>query len=60
MGTLVTRCEGTVDRFAGDGILIFFNDPLPIPDPALRAARMALEMQAALRAVAHAMAQVRS
>jgi class 3 adenylate cyclase len=44
MGTLVTRCEGTVDRFAGDGILIFFNDPLPIPDPALRAARMALEM----------------
>jgi CheY-like chemotaxis protein len=47
MGTLVTRCEGTVDRFAGDGILIFFNDPLPIPDPALRAARMALEMQAA-------------
>ena len=32
MGTLVTQYEGTVDRFAGDGILIFFNDPLPIPD----------------------------
>ena len=46
MGTLVTQHEGTVDRFAGDGILIFFNDPLPIPDPALRAARMTLEMQA--------------
>ena len=46
MGTLVTQYEGTVDRFAGDGILIFFNDPLPIRDPALRAARMALEMQA--------------
>jgi adenylate cyclase len=46
MGTLVTQYEGTVDRFAGDGILIFFNDPLPIPDPAFRAARMALEMQA--------------
>ena len=45
-GTLVTQYEGTIDRFAGDGILIFFNDPLPIPDPALRAARMALEMQA--------------
>ena len=47
MGPLVTRFEGTIDRFAGDGILIFFNDPLPTPDPALRAARMALEMQAA-------------
>jgi len=46
MGTLVTKYEGTVDRFAGDGILIFFNDPLPTPDPGLRAARMALEMQA--------------
>ena len=47
MGPMVTRYEGTIDRFAGDGILIFFNDPLPIPDAALRAARMALEMQAA-------------
>ncbi len=46
MGTLVTQYEGTVDRFAGDGILIFFNDPLPIPDPGQRAARMALAMQA--------------
>jgi adenylate cyclase len=46
MGTLVTQYEGTLDRFAGDGILIFFNDPLPIPDPGLRAARMAVEMQA--------------
>jgi class 3 adenylate cyclase len=47
MGPLVTRFAGTIDRFAGDGILIFFNDPLPTPEPALRAARMALEMQAA-------------
>ena len=47
MGALITRYGGTVDRFAGDGILIFFNDPLPIPDPGQRAARMALEMQAA-------------
>jgi adenylate cyclase len=46
MGAIVTRCEGTIDRFAGDGILIFFNDPLPIPDPGMRAARMALDMQA--------------
>jgi len=45
MGALVTQYEGTLDRFAGDGILMFFNDPLPIPDGAKRAARMAVEMQ---------------
>jgi class 3 adenylate cyclase len=45
MGNLVTQYEGTLDRFAGDGILMFFNDPLPITDGAKRAARMALEMQ---------------
>jgi adenylate cyclase len=46
MGALVTECDGTLDRFAGDGILIFFNDPLPIPEPGKRAAKMALAMQA--------------
>jgi adenylate cyclase len=45
MGSLVTHAGGTIDRFAGDGILIFFNDPLPMPDFGLRAARMALQMQ---------------
>ncbi len=47
MGPIVATFQGTIDRFAGDGILIFFNDPLPVPDAALRAARMALAMQAA-------------
>ena len=46
MGAIVTEHEGTLDRFAGDGILIFFNDPLPIPEPGKRAATMALKMQA--------------
>jgi len=46
MGAVVMEHEGTVDRFAGDGILIFFNDPFPIPQPAKRAASMALAMQA--------------
>ena len=45
MGRLVQAHEGTLERFAGDGIMIFFNDPLPIPAPATQAARMALEMQ---------------
>ena len=46
MGAIVTEHEGTLDRFAGDGILIFFNDPLPIAEPGKRAASMALKMQA--------------
>lgn len=45
MGELIAEHGGTVDRFAGDGILLFFNDPLPVPDSAKRAARMALQMQ---------------
>ena len=34
-----------MERFAGDGIMIFFNDPLPCPDPSLRAVQMAVEMR---------------
>jgi class 3 adenylate cyclase/CheY-like chemotaxis protein len=45
MGAIVTEFDGTLDRFAGDGILIFFNDPLPISDPGKCAATMALAMQ---------------
>src|SRR5438309_4853649 len=45
MGSTVTEFEGTLDRFAGDGILVFFNDPLPIAEPGRRAATMALAMQ---------------
>src|SRR6185312_436793 len=37
--------EATVERFSGDGIMIFFNDPLPCPDPNLRAVKMAVEMR---------------
>ena len=46
MGKVIAEHEGTLDRFAGDGILIFFNDPLPIADPGKRAVCMALAMQA--------------
>ncbi|HKE42467.1 MAG TPA: response regulator [Casimicrobiaceae bacterium] len=45
MGPVVAEHEGTLDRFAGDGILVFFNDPLPVPDSGKRAAAMALAMQ---------------
>jgi class 3 adenylate cyclase len=47
MGPLIVAHEGTLDRFAGDGILVFFNDPLPTPEPARRAAGMTLAMRAA-------------
>jgi adenylate cyclase len=46
MGRVVTEHQATIDRFAGDGILIFLNDPFPISEPGMRAARMALAMQA--------------
>jgi CheY-like chemotaxis protein len=46
MGALIFRYEGTLEHFAGDGIMIFFNDPLPCPNPAERAVRMAVEMRA--------------
>ncbi|MEA2640905.1 MAG: hypothetical protein QOF51_2299, partial [Chloroflexota bacterium] len=49
MGELVFRYEGTLERFAGDGLMVFFNDPLPCPDPAQRAVRMALEMRERVR-----------
>lgn len=49
MGALVVEYEGTLDRFAGDGILLFFNDPFPVPEPARRASRMALALQERFR-----------
>jgi class 3 adenylate cyclase/CheY-like chemotaxis protein len=52
VGPLILEHEGTLERFTGDGIMVFFNDPLPIPDPAPRAARMALAMQRAVTRLA--------
>jgi len=45
MGRLVLEHEGTLERFAGDGMMVFFNDPVPVPNPAERAIRMALAMR---------------
>jgi GAF domain-containing protein len=45
LGPLVSQFEGTLDQFSGDGIMVFFNDPVPIPDPAARAVNMAVAMR---------------
>jgi class 3 adenylate cyclase/CheY-like chemotaxis protein len=45
MGKLILEAEGTLERFTGDGMMIFFNDPVPVPDPAARAVRMAARMR---------------
>ncbi len=44
MGRLVEQYAGTLERFTGDGMMVFFNDPVPIPDPAKRAVEMAVAM----------------
>ena len=45
LGSLLRRFEATIEHFAGDGLMAFFNDPLPCPDPEARAVRMAVMMQ---------------
>jgi len=47
LGPLVAQFEGTLDQFSGDGIMVYFNDPVPIPDPAARAVKMAMAMREA-------------
>src|SRR3954463_2669168 len=45
MGQVILAYDGTLERFAGDGMMVFFNDPVPVSDPAPRAVRMALAMR---------------
>jgi class 3 adenylate cyclase len=45
MGRLIMEHEGTLERFTGDGMMVFFNDPVPVPNAAERTVRMALAMR---------------
>ena len=54
LGRTVDEYGGTLEHFAGDGIMIFFNDPFPIDRPAERAVRMAMALQIAFKPIAQA------
>jgi adenylate cyclase len=45
MGEIIHRYEGTLERFTGDGLMVFFNDPIPCADPTERALHMAVAMR---------------
>ncbi|WP_109210702.1 MULTISPECIES: response regulator [Microbacterium] len=45
LGELIDRYQGTLERFTGDGVMVFFNDPIPLDDPARRAVEMAIQIR---------------
>ena len=49
LGDIIDAHDGTLERFTGDGVMVFFNDPFPCVDPADRAVRMALEINRSVR-----------
>jgi len=51
MGRLVSEYGGTLERFVGDAVMIYFNDPLPCPDHARQAVKLALAMRQAVEAL---------
>jgi class 3 adenylate cyclase len=57
LGDLVFRFEGTLERFTGDGLMVFFNDPIPCDDAAERAIRMAVAMRTRVRDLAEGWAR---
>ena len=57
LGDLIFRFEGTLERFAGDGLMVFFNDPVRCEDGPLRAIRMALAMRTRVRGLAETWAR---
>jgi adenylate cyclase len=50
-GKIIFRYGGTLERFAGDGVMVIFNDPVPVESPALQAVLMALDMRRAITAL---------
>ena len=50
-GEIIIKYSGTLERYAGDGVMVVFNDPVPVENPALQAVLMALEMRDAIGAL---------
>ena len=48
IGEIIINYSGTLERYAGDGVMVVFNDPVPVDNPALQAVLMALEMRNAI------------
>jgi adenylate cyclase len=53
MGAAIVEHGGTLEHFAGDGVMIFFNDPIPQEDHIVRAVRMAIAMRERFQPLAH-------
>ena len=51
IGEIIIKYSGTLEHYAGDGVMVFFNDPIPVPNPALQAVQTALEMRMAIEAL---------
>jgi GAF domain-containing protein len=51
IGEIIFKHGGTLERFVGDGVMVIFNDPIPLPNPSLHAVQMALEMRDAIGAL---------
>jgi class 3 adenylate cyclase len=51
IGTIINKYSGTLERYAGDGVMVIFNDPVPVENPALQAVLMALDMRSAIEAL---------
>ena len=54
LGELIPAFDGTLEHFAGDGVMVFFNDPLPVEDHELQAVRLALAAQGRFEELAQA------
>jgi class 3 adenylate cyclase/PAS domain-containing protein len=54
LGRAIMAYDGTIEHFSGDGVMILFNDPVPVPDHELQAVRMALRMRDAMAVLAQA------